>query len=68
MREGGSIDDVISRGRLHPGGSGIGRAAAAFGRARAAGAPDACAGAGGAAAFLFDRLPTQIARVKAQKD
>ena len=59
MREGDSIDDVISRGRLHPGASGIGRAAAASGRARAAGAPDACAGAGGAAAFLFNHDKTE---------
>jgi hypothetical protein len=61
MREGDSIHFAISCGRLHPGGRGNGRAAAAFGRARAAGAPDACAGAGGAAAFIFNHQ-TEIVR------
>lgn len=56
MRRGDLIDEMSSRGRLHPGGTGNGRAAAASGRVRAAGAPDACAGAGGAAAFLFNPL------------
>jgi hypothetical protein len=59
MREGDSIQTVISRGRMHPGGSGNGRADAAFGWTWAAGAPDACAGAGGAAAFLFDQERTE---------
>ncbi len=55
MREGDSIHFVIPR-RFHPGGRGYGRAAAASsGRVRLAGAPDACAGAGGAAAFIFNR-------------
>ncbi len=54
MREADSTRFMISR-RLHPGGRGNGRAGAAFGRARAAGAPHARAGAGGAADFISNR-------------